>query len=177
LEPVIYSLIITLKICLTFSARLWLIGQQYFSTQLMIRKKDTYYNRPRLSTPTTKYYMIYFLNVSIFSLLLTLPPSALGVMSIFTAIDAYFTRYFDSTRRTTGMDVKLNNKWYLERMSCRPTRLSSKNGGKDFFFIVIRFGETSACCRNTLYNYIKLLILNISVQECTVLNSALRKGR
>jgi hypothetical protein len=28
-----------------------------------------------------------------------------------------------------------------------------------------------------LYNYIKLLILNNSVQECTVFNSALRKGR
>jgi len=144
-----------------------------------------------LSTTTTKPYVLYFLNVSIISLLLSLPPSTLGLTLIVTADDAYFTRSFDSTRWTTRMDFKLNNKWYLERVSCRnnkwylervscrPTRLSSKNGGTDFFFVVLRFGERSACCRNTLYiiNYIKLLILNNSVQECTVLNSALRKGR
>lgn len=57
---------------------------------------------------------------------MTLSPSALGLMSILTADDTYFTRSFDSTRWTTRMDVKINNKRFLERVSCQPTRLNSK---------------------------------------------------
>jgi len=72
-------------------------------------------------------------------------------MSILTAFDTYFAHSFDSTRWTTGMNAKKNSYGIWSEWVVGLNDLDKKNGDTEFFFIVLRFGETSACRRSALY--------------------------
>jgi hypothetical protein len=72
-------------------------------------KINSFCTQARAVDTCDKISRVYFLNVSICSLLLTLPPSAVGPMSILIVADTYITHSFDFTRWITGIDSKMNN--------------------------------------------------------------------